>query len=83
MCGYPGRCTSPLTAHRKWGTLLGVLTAPSDVDDEAAIDHCAASELLGRCHRVNGLLAIQDLADLRTGSQTWDAHQAESRTEKE
>ena len=69
--------------YSKWGTLLGVLTAPSNVDDQAAIDHSAASELLGRCHRVNGLLAFEDVADLRTGSQTWGAHQAENGAEKE
>lgn len=64
--------------HRKRETLQAVLTAPSDVDNQAAIDHSAASELLGRCHGVNGLLAFEDLADLRTGSQTRGAHQAES-----
>lgn len=77
LCSWEGRSSPPgqPPAPR-------ALTAPSDVDDEASVDHRAASKLLGRCHRVNGLLAFQDVADLGTGAQAWSAHQAEDRVER-
>lgn len=59
------------------------LTAPSNVNDEAPVDDSAASELLGGCHRVNGLLAFQWVADFGTGAQAWSAHQAKERAERE
>lgn len=58
------------------------LTAASNVDDEAPIDDGAASELLGRRHRVDGLLAFQEMADFGTGAQARSAHQAEERAER-
>jgi hypothetical protein len=71
-------CALPCSQLIGSGGCSKILTAPSDVDDQATVDHSAASELLGRCHRINGLLTFEDLADLRAGSQTWGAHQAES-----
>lgn len=53
--------TISLSTHRERGPQQATppaLTAASNVDDKASIDDSAASQLLGRRHRVDGLLAF-------------------------
>lgn len=53
--------TISLSTHREHGPQQArppALTAASDVDDKAPIDDSAASQLLRRRHRVDGLLAF-------------------------